>query len=228
LIVVFLLAMFIEMSSPGLILPGLTAVVALILLMAPAWMLGLAGWWEVVAIGAGIACIFAELLVLPGFGVFGIAGLLLLFAGLVGSFLGPGPGVFSADGQGDLIRALVTVVLALVTSGVGIGVIVKQFGKLPVLGRLVLDASRMDDEEAGDALIAAMDDDDDLAALVGRTGRAHTPLLPSGKVEIDDDLHEAKSGLGPIEMNDAIVVVGVEGWQLVVEPAEAEQSGERA
>ena len=219
LIVVFLLAMFIEMSSPGLILPGLTAVVALILLMAPAWMLGLAGWWELVAIGAGVVCIAAEVLVLPGFGVFGIAGLVLLFAGLVGSFLGPGPGVFSAGGQGELIRALVTVVLALVTSGVGIGVIVKQFGKLPVLGRLVLDASRMDDEDAGDALIAAMDEDDDPRALIGKPGIAKTPLLPSGKVEVDDVLHDAKSGLGPIETGDAVIVVRVEGWQLVVEPA---------
>ena len=228
LIVVFLLAMFIEMSSPGLILPGLTAVAALVLLMAPAWMLGLAGWWELVAIGAGIACIFAELLILPGFGVFGIAGLLLLFAGLVGSFLGPGPGVFSADGQSDLIRALVPVILALVTSGVGIGVIIKQFGKLPVLGRLVLDASRMDDDEAGDALIAAMDNDDDLSALIGKRGVARTPLLPSGKVDIDEDLHDAKSGLGVIEAGDAIVVVAVEGWQLVVEPTQDTQPGESA
>ncbi|MEL6498505.1 MAG: NfeD family protein [Planctomycetota bacterium] len=231
LIVVFLVAMFVEMSSPGLILPGLTAIGALVLLMAPAWMLGLAGWWEIVAIGAGIACIFAELIVLPGFGVFGIAGLVLLFAGLVGSFLGPGPGVFSADGQGDLVRALVTVILALVTSGVGIGVIVKQFGKLPVLGRLVLDASRMDDEEAGDALISAMDDPQDLTALIGNEGSAHTPLLPSGKVELDDDLYEAKSGLGAIDAGARVVVVGVEGWQLVVEPSEhrdgTEQAGER-
>lgn len=225
LIVVFLLAMFIEMSSPGLILPGLTALAALVLLMAPAWMLGLAGWWELVAIGAGVACIAAELLVLPGFGVFGIAGLVLLFAGLVGSFLGPGPGVFSAGGQGELIRAMVTVVLAVVTSGVGIGVIIKHFGKLPVLGGLVLDASRMTDEESGDALIAAMDEGDDLSAMIGQRGRAHTPMLPSGKVEIGQDLHEAKSGLGPIEMGDPIVVVGIEGWQLVVEPAE---SGENA
>ncbi len=225
LIVVFLLAMFIEMSSPGLILPGLTAVVALILLMAPAWMLGLAGWWEIVAIGAGIACIFAELLVLPGFGVFGIAGLVLLFAGLVGSFLGPGPGLFSASGQPELVRALVTVILAMVTSGIGISLIVKQFGRLPILGRLVLDASRMDDEEAGDALIAAMEEDDDLSSLIGRTGIAYTPLLPSGRVEIDQDLHDAKSGLGPIDRGQPIVVVGVEGWQLVVE---ARDAGENA
>ena len=225
LIVVFLLAMFIEMSSPGLILPGLTAIVALILLMAPAWMLGLAGWWELVAIGAGIVCIAAEILVLPGFGVFGILGLVLLFAGLVGSFLGPGPGLFSSGGQGELIRALVTVVLALVTSGVGIGVIVKQFGRLPVLGRLVLDASRMDDEEAGDALIAAMDDGYELSALIGKQGRAHTPLLPSGRVEIEENLYDAKSGLGAIDRGDAVVVVRVDGWQLVVELAD---SGENA
>lgn len=224
LIVVFVLALFLEMTSPGLVLPGVTAFAALVLLMAPAWMLGLAGWWEAIAIVLGVACLLAEIFVLPGFGVFGVAGFLLLFGGLVGSFLGPSA-TAPGSGNSELIRAFVTVILAMVTSGVGIGVIMKQFGRLPVLRGMVLDASRVGDDDAGDELVAAMRDDDELASLIGRTGRAHTALLPSGRVEIDDRLHDAKSGLGSIDQGDAVVVVRTDGWQLVVEAVADDGSG---
>ena len=232
LIVIFLLAIFVEMTSPGLIVPGLTGVAALILLMAPAWMLGLAGWWEIVAIGAGIALILAEIFVLPGFGIFGIIGLGALFAGLVGSFVGPGSGIFPTDArqQAELLRGLVTVVLALLTSAAGIGVIVKQFGRLPVIGKLVLDASAARDEDLDDdeaaSMFAAIDDDADLARLVGSTGTTHTPMMPSGKVEIEGELFDAKCGLGYLDAGEAIRVVRVDSWQLVVERAGS--AGERA
>ncbi|MGP1272791.1 MAG: NfeD family protein [Phycisphaerales bacterium] len=220
LIVVFLLAMFIEMSSPGLILPGLTAFAALVLLMAPAWMLGLAGWWEVVAIGAGIALILTEILVLPGFGVFGVLGLAALFAGLVGSFVGPSSGIFPSapQQQNELLRGLVTVILALITSAAGMSVLAKQFGKLPVIGKLVLDASATADDEVDDEqLFAAIDDRQPLERLMGQPGTAATPLLPSGRVEVAGEFYDAKSGLGSIDAGEPIRVVGVETWQLIVE-----------
>ncbi|MEM1071231.1 MAG: NfeD family protein [Planctomycetota bacterium] len=221
LIVVFLLAVFLEMTSPGLFLPGIVAAVALVLLMAPAWMLGLAGWWEVLAIVGGILLILIEIFVVPGFGVFGILGLLALFAGLVGSFVSPGGGIFptSAQAQSELVRGLITVVLAMVTSGAGIGVMIKYFRRLPVLSNLVLDASKVDADDSEDPreLFEAIDDGDALAVLVGSRAVAHSRLMPSGRVEIEGELHDAICSIGFIEQGEAVEVVGVEGWQLVVD-----------
>src|SRR5690606_15667467 len=104
LIVVFLIALFIEMTHPGLILPGTIAALALVVLIAPPFLNNMASWWEIAAILAGIACIAAEIFILPGFGVFGVLGIVLLFGGLLGTFTGS-DGLFpdSPQGQQDLM-----------------------------------------------------------------------------------------------------------------------------
>lgn len=222
LIAVFLLALFIEMVSPGLMVPGLVAGVSLMLVLAPAWMLGLAGWWEAIAIVSGVGLILLEIFVIPGFGVAGFAGLSLLFTGLVMSFVGASGGLFpsSTAGQADLTRSAVTVLIALATAGGGIFVVSKYFGSLPVLGRLVLDGSREDEAESGEIDLAeAMGPAEGLAALVGKTGVAHSPLRPSGRVEVEGRLYDGLSRLGYVDAGTAVLVTGTEGWSVVVEEA---------
>lgn len=220
LIAVFLLALFIEMVSPGLVVPSVVSGVALLLVMAPAWMLGLAGWWEAIAILMGVLLILLEIFVVPGFGVAGVSGLVLLFGGLVMSFVGASGGLFPSTpgGQADLTRAAVTVLIATSAAGGGIFFVAKYFGNLPILGRLILDGSREpDDQELN--LAEAMGETEDLSVLVGREGVAHSPLRPSGRVEIDGTLYDAKSSLGYVEPGSSVRVTGTEGWSIVVEEA---------
>jgi len=223
LIAVFLLALFIEMVSPGLFVPGLVAVGALLLVMAPAWMLGLAGWWELIAIMSGIVLILVEIFVVPGFGVFGISGLVVLFGGLVMAFVGASGSVFpsSPAGQADLTRSAVMVLLAMVTAGGGMFAVGKYFGSLPILNRLVPPLSyESDGSEIG--FVEAMGSSTDLGLLVGSTGAAHTVLRPSGKVEIDGVLYDALSGYGLVDAGTPVRVVRAESWQVVVEPIDDE------
>ena len=221
LIAVFLLALFIEMVSPGLVVPSVVSGVALLLVMAPAWMLGLAGWWEAIAILSGVVLILLEIFVIPGFGVAGVSGLTLLFGGLVMSFVGASGGLFpsSPAAQADLTRSIVTVLIAVATAGSGIFVVSKYFGSLPFLGRLVLDGSR-ESEDREISFQEAMETGDELTALVGRGGVAQSPLRPSGRVEIDGALYDAKSALGYVDAGTAVIVTGVEGWSIVVEQSE--------
>jgi len=65
--------MFLEMSHPGVGLPGAIAALALVALLAPPALLGMANWWEIGAIGVGLLLIVVEIFVLPGFGLPGIA-----------------------------------------------------------------------------------------------------------------------------------------------------------
>lgn len=220
LVAVFLLALFLEMVSPGLMVPGMVAGIALVLVLAPAWMLGLAGWWEAIAIVSGVLLILLEIFVIPGFGVAGFSGLALLFFGLVMSFVGASGGLFpsSPAGQADLTRSAVTVLIALATAGGGMFVVGKYFGSLPVLGRLVLDSARETDDRELD-LVEAMGATGDLRALIGQSGTAHSPLRPSGRVEIEGRLYDALSPLGYVDAGTAVRVTGVEGWSIVVEEA---------
>jgi hypothetical protein len=99
LIAVFLIALFAEMTHPGVTLPGVIAAAALVALIAPPLLIDLANWWEIAAILAGIILILLEIFVIPGFGVAGVAGILLLFGGMVGTFI-PGGRFLRRFGRG--------------------------------------------------------------------------------------------------------------------------------
>lgn len=219
LLVIFLLALFIEMTSPGAVLPGAVAFLALIGLIAPPMLINLSTWWAAAAIIVGIALIIMEVLVIPGFGIFGVAGLLFLFGGLMGVLV-PAGSLFpdTATERRDLLYGVVTLALALATSGVGIYFISRHFGSLPVLSRLVLQDPTWDDETPGDDLLAAMADPGGPVKR-GMTGVSVTPLRPAGRIELADDgrLIDAVSEMGYIPAGSRVRVVSVSDFRIGVE-----------
>ena len=215
LITVFLLMLFLEMSHPGVGVPGAIALVALVGLLAPPALLGLANWWEVGAIAIGILLLFIEILILPGFGVPGITGLLLLFGGMLGTFVGDGGGLFpdSPTEQTNLMYGLLTMVLSLVTTTVGMYYLSKHFGSLPILGRLILS----DEDDNADSLLAAMGPGGPRVPAIGARGAAVTALRPSGRGQFGEQIVDVVSDLGIIDAGAAIRVVSADGFRVVVE-----------
>jgi len=221
LIVILLLGLFVEMSSPGMIVPGALAMGALVGIIAPPMLVGMAGWWELAALGLGAACMLLELLVLPGFGVFGILGLVALFAGLVGTFIPDGSGgLFSGNRAAttQLLYGVVTVLLATVSAGVLIYFLAKHFGSFPLLSRLVLaDASAADDEDP----IAVMAPTPNLEPEPGDTGVAASPLRPSGRVKVDGRMIDASAERGYIEAGEPVELIRRASFAWIVRPAAA-------
>ncbi|MFG0283851.1 MAG: NfeD family protein [Phycisphaerales bacterium JB039] len=229
LIVVFLLGLFLEMASPGLSIPGAVALAALVGLLAPPAMIGMAQWWEIGAIGLGIGLILLEVFVTPGFGVFGVGGLVLLFAGLVGTFVGGPTGAFEQPGHAtsQALRGLVIIVLALGTSGVAMYFLSKRIGSLPLLSALVLKDAEPD--EIRDELLEAMAQPTTPAVRVGAEGVATAALHPIGRVEIDGEILDARADLGYIEAGQRIRVVALADLgRVIVAPIEDEAGGRRA
>ncbi len=219
LIVLFLLGFFIEATSPGTAIAGTIAAVALGALIAPPFMVGMAGWWEIVAITLGIIFILCEIFVLPGFGVFGVLGMLMLFGGLVGTFVPNNGALFpdSPQARSDLLYGVATVALAVITSLAGIWFISKHFATLPIFSRLVLQDTPSDDESQGDPLLAAMREPEH-TVRVGEVGIATTPLRPGGTAEFQDELVEATADTGYIDAGTRVRVVRVDAFGVIVEP----------
>lgn len=216
LIAIFLIALFIEVTHPGAVLPGVIAAVTLILLVGSSMFVGLANWWEVVAILLGIVLLGVEVLVLPGFGVAGVAGLVLLFGGLVGMFVGGG-NLFpnTARDQGDLIGGITTVMVSTATAIGAMYFIARNIGSIPLLRRFVLkDTSQLD--EVSDEFLAAMDPAGGASARVGETGVAITPLRPAGRVQIGDRTIDAMSESGFLAAGEKVRVVKVSGFEVGV------------
>lgn len=218
LIVIMLLGLFVEMSSPGMFLPGALAVGALIGLLAPPMLVGMAGWWEILALGLGVLFMLIEVFVIPGFGVFGVVGLIALFVGLVGTFIpNGGGGLFGGNdaAQNDLLYGVATVLLSTTTAGVGVFLLGKHFGTLPILNRLILDATHEQEEDE----LAAMGTGPMHEPEPGDRGRAVTPLRAAGRVEIDGHIHDAIAQRGYIDAGEPIEVVERRGFSWVVRPA---------
>ncbi|USN99037.1 MAG: hypothetical protein H6810_12955 [Phycisphaeraceae bacterium] len=218
LIVIFLLGLFIEMSSPGVILPGALAIAALVGIIAPPMLVGMAGWWEMLVLGLGIVCLLVELLVIPGFGVFGVIGLIALFVGLVGTFIPDGSGgLFGGDARAEsgLLTGVAVILLSTATSGVGIYFLGKHFGTLPFLNRLILDTDRDNEEDE----LAAMDPGPLHEPRPGDLGVVVAPLRASGRAEINGRIYDAIAQRGYIEEGAPIEVVERRGFSWVVRPA---------
>lgn len=223
LIAVFLVGLFLELAHPGLVFPGAVAAIALVALLAPPMLVGMASWWEVAAIIGGIVLIVIEIFVLPGFGVAGILGVLLIFGGLLGTFVQDTPGGLFPDspqGRQDLMYGAVSLLLSVVSSGVAIYFISKHFGSLPILSNLVLRDPTPDEVQTGDDMLAAMKVGDDRAVKVGTVGRALTPLRPAGKMEVGDLVVDVVSDMGFIAAGEPVRVVSMTQFRIVVERVE--------
>lgn len=64
-----------------------------------------------------------------------------------------------------------------------------------------------------------------MLALVGATGTAETPISPTGIASAEGETWSARTRKGPIRPGEALKVVGVDGLQLIVEPAGSLGSG---
>lgn len=218
LIAIMLMALFVEMTHPGLFLPGAIAFGAILLLVTPFFVTGLVTWWAIGAVLVGILLIIVEVLILPGFGVPGVLGLLLLFAGLIGLFIPTGgAGVFSDSPEASkhLITAVATVSLATVTAIVGMYFLARNFGSIPLLNRLILQDRPPEDSES---MLAAMGPGETASLLKpGDEGTAISPLRPSGSVQIGERIVDVVAEGPFVGTGDRVRVVSASSFNVIVE-----------
>ncbi len=220
LLLVGLIALYVEFSAPGIGLGGLVACLCFGLFFWSRFLGGTAGWLGVVLFAVGLAFLAVELFILPGFGIAGLSGLLLIFASVVlasQDFIVP-----STPRQLDtLARNLLAIVL---TGGVFVAVAVvlhRRFGTLPVLGRLMLvppDFSRAARSESG-ALVdrsSAASGVEETALAVGDLGEAVSPLRPAGKARFGHRLADVVTDGEFIDAQRPVEIVEMSGYRVVV------------
>lgn len=182
---------------------------------------GTAGSLEVVLFLLGFALIACEIFVIPGFGVAGVTGILLVIASLVmaaQTFRGlDASETFAASGQtlGQLAGAIVGVIV------VG-ALLSKYLPQIPMFSAMVLappGASLPNGDEV--RLRPELTEANSAASgpEIGSTGTAATTLRPSGKARIDGVMLNVMSEGSYITPGTPIEVVGVEGSRIIVRAA---------
>ena len=181
LLVIGAIGLYVEISAPGIGLGGLVAGLSFTLFFWSRFLGGTAGWLEVILVLAGAVFLAVEIFVLPGFGIAGVTGLLLMGAGIVlasQNHLIPQ----SPRGMQELGTSLVVLVASGALSLVAAAVLSHYYGSIPVLNRLVLRAPTAAVQGAADAPEGKpLPPVRRWQAAVGDWGVAESPLRPAGK-----------------------------------------------
>jgi membrane-bound serine protease (ClpP class) len=211
LILVIFGGIYFELQSPGLGFPIAAAIVAAIMYFAPLYLEGLAANWEIAIFVVGVALIAVELFVIPGFGVAGIAGIVLSVFGLGVSMVGNVGLDFSFIPAKSLLKSLLIAITASSVSLIGSILLAIKLFNTSAFSRLVLQVTNSSEQGFVGTSTKEFE-------LIGTTGVAYTDLRPSGKIEINGELYDASSEIGFIEENTPIQVINYTGAQVKVRP----------
>ena len=149
-------------------------------------------------LGLGVLLLFIEIVLLPGFGAAGVPAIVLIFVGI---------GMVWSDYGWETasLYAGATVILIIPLSILGLWLAPRTR-----LGRTVILKTAQNSADGFQA------PPQELAALVGHSGRALTPLRPAGVASIDDKRVDVVTGGEFIQPETEIEVIAVEGRRVVV------------
>lgn len=114
LIMLIVGGIYFELQTPGVGFPLIAALTACLLYFAPLYLEGLAGNWEIIVFIIGVILLLLEIFVIPGFGVAGISGIILIVTALVFAGIDKVSFEFAGDFAQAIIRSLFLVVSSAV------------------------------------------------------------------------------------------------------------------
>lgn len=194
---------------------GILSVLCFALFFWARFLGGTAGWLEVTLFVLGLGCLALEFFAVPGFGVFGVSGILLLIASLV--LAGHTWSFDFTTNLEDLSWLTGQVMVSIgVVAGMGIG-LARYLPNIPMFESMILGPPGTGPD--GEPLLrpdsSGTPGGGEMVAL-GAQGVALTMLRPAGKAQLNDRVIDVVSE-GPFISPDAqIEVVSITGNRVVV------------
>ena len=204
LIMIGIFGLIAEIKSPGWGVPGTAGIIALALFFGSSYILQLASIIEILMFVGGLILLLLEIFVIPGFGIAGISGIILILASLFLSLIGPNP---SLD-PGIISRAIIQLSFALLAAIILIFLLVRFLPKSNIFKKFIL--SEEEKSHAGYTSRTTLSD------LLGAEGVSLTTLRPAGTAEINGKRVDVVTESEYIEHGKPIIVIAVEGMRVVV------------
>ncbi len=197
-----MLGMIMEFRTVSWGIAGTLAIICLVLFFWGHYIVGLAGWEELLLFIVGIGLLIAEIFFVPGFGITGTSGIILILTSLVMALISRHP-TFP-----DITGAISRVAYALLATFVISLALFKIIPHTTSWKRLVLNT-----EERKELGFTASNT---LELYEGKTGYADTFLHPTGKAIIEGKRTDVVTEGGFIEKGTKIKVVKIEGNKVIV------------
>jgi membrane-bound serine protease (ClpP class) len=198
------LGLLVEIKTPAFGLAGLAGLSSLGLFFGSHLIIGLAGWEAIILLAVGVSLMLVEVLVLPGFGVAGVLGILAMMGSIFLSLIGQMPTM------GDMMVALQIMGTSMLIVGFVGWQLIKRLPNDRRAHRLFLNQSLT--RELGFTSSHARNQ------LIGAEGVALTDLRPAGAARFGEESVDVVSRGTFVTAGTPVRVVSAEGYRHVVEP----------
>ncbi len=205
------LGLVFELKAGAFGLGGLVSVLALALFFGASYIQGLAGWQEALLLVVGLVALAFEILVLPGFGIAGVIGLVCLTVSVVLALTGTAPS------PTDLAQALAILAASAVISAAVIYTWIRHLPTSNRFGGLLLKGAG----HRVEGFVTAPSRPE----LVGRSGIALTDLRPSGTAGFGEERLDVVTEGEYLAEGTTIEVIRSDGYRHVVRAARDLRTG---
>jgi membrane-bound serine protease (ClpP class) len=211
LLIVGIIGIYLEIKSPGVILPGVIAVLAFLLYFLGGYVAGLSGMEWVVVFVIGLALLISELFVHPGTILPGLLGSVLIFIALVMAMVDMYPDMPALPTVKQVELPVGNIIMALGISLVIMAVLAKFLPKTSIYQRLVSQGA------SGETVMAEQQREQ--ASRIGEKGVAISNLRPGGKAQFGNDILDVITQGEMITRGQAVRIIGNSGTEAIVESA---------
>jgi len=220
LVMLAMLGVYIELSSPGLGLPGLLAVVCVVIIVGSKYLVDMANWVEVLILVVGVLLLMIEIFVLPGFGVAGFLGILCIFGALFGMLVRNPPGEVpwpDSELEWDLFADGVLGLLAGIAGFIAIAwLIARHLPKIPFLRGLILSPTVAAAGGGTGVSMTRPAGSQSKRVAVGDKGEAVSALRPAGKARFGEAIVDVVAKAEYVEKGKAVEIIEIHGNRVVV------------
>ena len=194
---------FVEIRTPGIGLPLVTAIVGALLYFAPLYVEHLAASWEILLFVIGLILIALEIFVIPGFGVAGISGIVAVVTALAFAMIDNAE-LLRWDGTINLqplLRPIAIVILSITAAVFGSVWLVRRLYATRTFDTIAL-RQEMKASEGFTGVVSGLEH------FIGDELEVFADLKPSGKVKgTDGRVYEAILAFGGYAEKGSLVKV---------------------
>ena len=201
---------YFELQSPGIGFALVVAILGAVLYFAPLYLEGVAQNWELILFIIGLGQLAVEIFVLPGFGIAGVAGIVVVVLGL--SFAAIDNDLLRHLPTGEItvgwiLQPILVVIIATTAALIGGLLLSKRFltGTTLLQRKVVLTAEMAPEQGYVSHPQVASE-------LIGKTAEVAAVLRPSGRVIIDGIYYDAIAEEGQfIPRGKQVIITRLEG-----------------
>ena len=208
LLAVAMFGLIAEVRTPGWGLGGTLALVALGIFFGSHLVVKLAEWQELAIFAVGLGLLLVEVIVIPGFGIAGLAGVGLMLGSIVVTQLGD----FQLWNVDEIAAVIVRLSASMVGAFVLSLIMLRSLPRMASFNRLVLET----ETRASEGYVSSSREEDE---LLGKEGVTVSELRPAGIALINGRRTDVVTDGEFVAVDQAVEVVEVSGNRVVVRRA---------